>query len=238
MKLCGPGCSVCVLPLKQADPRGDPPALLSTKSGAQSSPADDGAAKGGERGADVVADRPADTQAAEASAAARSLPPATQRYTPKPKPCQVPRRARGGGRISGTCWAQPGVTVAIAAGGDRRDRDAVRVVDPAVLASHLAPAHRGAADRWVAHRGRTGGRSTEGGLVAGPPTIARMRPASTAARAKPSRSAAHSSGSSNPYSHCTARTRLRPSPAAVTSGQGRTETLSPTPGRPRPVCGP
>ncbi len=65
MRLRGPDCYACVRRIEQAIPWGDRPPLLSTKCGAQSSPADDGAAKGDERVVDVVADLPADAQAAE-----------------------------------------------------------------------------------------------------------------------------------------------------------------------------
>ncbi|AEM85107.1 hypothetical protein Strvi_5588 [Streptomyces violaceusniger Tu 4113] len=166
--------------------------LLSTKCGAKSSPADDGATEGDERAVDVVADLPADAQAAEpvqqrdrsfhdpaVPAQAGAVPgaaPGDARGDLEPAdlvPVDLVVIAAVGVQILGAAqWPaalaadrrdgldqrdQLGDVVAVTAGGDCRERDAVRLDDQVVLAAGLAPVPRG----------RTGGRPPFSADVAG-----------------------------------------------------------------------
>lgn len=128
---------------------------------------------------------------------------------PSPGPARWPAAFAADRRDGLDQRDQLGDVVAVAAGGDCSEQDAVRLDHQVVLAAGLAPFHRG----------RTGGQ---------PAFSARMWLESTAAREKSSRSAARSSDSGS----CAARPRPRSSPAAAASRSS--PSRSPAPGAETP----
>ncbi|MDQ0605181.1 hypothetical protein QF037_009526 [Streptomyces canus] len=192
--------------------------LPSTKCGAQSSPADDGAAEGDERVVDVVADLPADAQAAEpVQQRDRSFHDPAVHAQAGAVPGAAPGEVRGDLEpadlvpVDLVVIAAVGVQVLGAAqwpaalAADRRDGPISGIswvtslrLPPVVIAASGMPC--ASTIRWCLLPALP--RSTGDGPVAGPPFIARMWLESTAAREKSSRSAARSSESSSSCRRC------------------------------------
>ncbi len=139
----------------------------------------------------------------------------------------VGRACRGTARDGLDQWDQLGDVVAVAAGGDRGKRDAVRLDDQLVLAVGLAPVHRGrTGGRPALHRADVAGVNRSAGEVqqvcgpqpgqqqlvqALPDPGPRSSPAAVASRSSPSRSSAPVAETPS-GSRYTARTGSRTAP--------------------------